>query len=121
MQHAVVHALVGQDCGLTGARLAVGLQVGLMTSYGGEAQDVGPSTCPGAVEARTVAVAVVAAGAPVRPSTRETQTTSQLPPRRYFAVCLLDSGTRRPCIFRRPLPALYHVPCTMSARLSRSV
>eukprot|EP00964_Phaeocystis_antarctica_P063197 scaffold37918_cov54-Phaeocystis_antarctica.AAC.3 len=40
---------------------------------------------------------------------------SQLPPRRYFAVCLLDSGTRRPCIFRRPLPALYHVPCTVRA------
>ena len=37
------------------------------------------------------------------------QTTSQLPPRRYFAVRLgWTSGTRRLCTFRRPLPALYH-------------
>ena len=40
-----------------------------------------------------------------------------------FNDSLCDSAARpripprRPCIFRRPLPALYHVPCTMSARL----
>eukprot|EP00964_Phaeocystis_antarctica_P051452 scaffold30005_cov66-Phaeocystis_antarctica.AAC.5 len=50
----------------------------------------------------------------VRPSTREIQTTSQLPPRRCSAARLLDSGTRRLYI-RRPLLALYHVPCSPTA------
>eukprot|EP00964_Phaeocystis_antarctica_P047711 scaffold27616_cov64-Phaeocystis_antarctica.AAC.9 len=41
-------------------------------------------------------------------------TPMQLPPRRCSAARLLDSGTRRLYI-RRPLLALYHVPCSPTA------
>ena len=50
----------------------------------------------------------------VRPPIRETQTASQLPLRRYFAVHLLDSGTtgRLTCFADRCLPCtMHHAPC----------
>ena len=55
----------------------------------------------------------------VRPPIRETQTASQLPPRRYFAVHL-DSGTTRrlPFFADRCLPCtMHHAPCLRAVLL----